>query len=109
METVSRGMIPFFLLYCSRGVPGPDCGPACGGPAQRGVGFLPLRSILHPPCSLPSSPVLQAFVARILALPGETEVAELMAPADPDAIHAVARFCRTTIGKGSSGPSSRPW
>lgn len=38
-------------------------------------------------------------MARILALPGETEVAELMAPADPDAIHVVARFCRTTIAR----------
>ncbi|GJP51111.1 hypothetical protein CLOM_g10279 [Closterium sp. NIES-68] len=34
------------------------------------------------------------FIARVISLPGESEIADLMTPfADPDAIHAVRKFC----------------
>jgi len=35
---------------------------------------------------------LQEFVAKCLSLPGESEIADLMDVADPDAIHTVRRF-----------------
>jgi aminopeptidase N len=35
---------------------------------------------------------LQEFVSKCLALPGESEIADLMEVADPDAIHTVRRF-----------------
>jgi hypothetical protein len=34
----------------------------------------------------------QEFVAKCLSLPGESEIADLMDVADPDAIHTVRRF-----------------
>ncbi|CAI5949277.1 unnamed protein product [Closterium sp. NIES-64] len=34
------------------------------------------------------------FIARVISLPGESEIADLMTPyADPDAVHAVRKFC----------------
>lgn len=36
--------------------------------------------------------LLQEFVAKCLSLPGESEIADLMEVADPDAIHTVRRF-----------------
>ncbi|CAI7860767.1 unnamed protein product, partial [Closterium sp. NIES-53] len=36
----------------------------------------------------------QMFIARVISLPGESEIADLMTPyADPDAVHAVRKFC----------------
>ena len=35
---------------------------------------------------------MQEFVSKCLALPGESEIADLMEVADPDAIHTVRRF-----------------
>lgn len=35
---------------------------------------------------------MQEFVAKCLMLPGESEIADLMHVADPDAIHTVRRF-----------------
>ncbi|HEY6872065.1 MAG TPA: aminopeptidase N [Geobacteraceae bacterium] len=41
----------------------------------------------------------RAFLAEALTLPGEAYLAELMASADPDAIHAVRQFVRRTLAE----------
>ena len=41
----------------------------------------------------------QAFVARVLSLPGEGELAELMEIADPDAIHAVRKTVQQQLAE----------
>lgn len=52
-----------------------------------------LRSLLG------DSSLDDAFVARVLALPGQAELSDLMAVADPDAIHAVHKFCKQQIAE----------
>ena len=58
--------------------------------------YTPILLPSHGPLTRcpPPLPPLQAFLARMLSLPGASEVADLMRPhADPDAIHAVRKFC----------------
>ena len=45
-----------------------------------------------------------AFAAEALALPGEGFVADQMAVADPEAVHAVREFLRREIGRRCAGP-----
>lgn len=39
----------------------------------------------------------KAFIARAMAVPSESELSELVSPADPDVIHAARKFVVTTL------------